>query len=508
MLHRSSVRFLLLTAGLLLAPPVFGQGVEIEPNGTCAAPQELGAVALPFTLEGELEPAPDVDFYAVEVPPGTWIQIDLQGEGSGAGTLPVPMLAALDSACELLAAHAYDNGTDARMVIQGPADGRLVIAATEYWDYDLVGGGPGSYRLTVSDYPAVGSVGGRLVDADTGEPLGSSYGWTYLLRCLDESCDLYDYVAWSYLGGDGRFVFTTNFWGVPLKPGRYRLWAYVYGYEELTTPPFEAFAGQDLDLGDVAVVPHRLIGSVRGRVVDGIDGFPLSGWDPPWASVHLERCEDSYCYFADWASVDDQGRFVFTPDWSLLFPGTYRLSVWANQYVPTTTPTFSVAEGEHLDLGDIGIDPLPLQIVEKTGCSHLPATGGECRFSISVRNSSRGRLRGAVWSTVAAWGTNPLYTSSTFQVGKVGTTNPQPQPFNLAAGQTSTFDFAFPVPATVQNGAYFCTTAHVGKDPTPHLDVQGSAYLFCVAKYDGALTVMSEKEGRKKLRELEGRGRS
>lgn len=509
MLPRSLVRSCLLFAlGLLAALPVAGQGTDTEPNNACAGAQPLGAISLPLTLDGALDPAPDIDFFALEVPAGApWIQIDLRGAASGNGTLLDPMVAAFDGDCNFLGINAFYYDTDARLIVPAPADGRLIVAATEYPDYELIGAGPGSYRLTVSEYTSIDSIGGRLIDAETGEPVGAGYSWMYLLHCQDEACDSYGYVAWGQADETGHFVISTDFWGIPLQPGHYRLRVYVHGYEDLTTPPFEALAGEAVDLGDVAIVPYALIGSIRGRLVDAVDGHPLSGHDSPWASVSLERCENDDCYYADWTQADDQGRFVFVSSYYLLFPGTYRLTVWADQYVPTTTATFAVGEDEHRDLGDVLVEPLPLQIVGVSGCSSIPSSGGECRFSIQVKNASRNRVRGAVWAIANAWGTNPLYTFGTFQVGKVGTTNPQPQPFNLAAGQTSTFPFALTVPGSVQDGAYVCATGYVGKNPTPHLDVQGSSHLFCISKYDGAVTLMSEKEGRKKLRELEGKRR-
>ena len=83
-------------------------GSEIEPNNTCATAQNLGAVALPFSIRGSLDTppeVPDVDYFLLAGPAGARWQADLEGALTGQGTLPDPRLGLFDSACNRI----YDN---------------------------------------------------------------------------------------------------------------------------------------------------------------------------------------------------------------------------------------------------------------------------------------------------------------------------------------------------------------------------------------------------------------
>ena len=62
-------------------------GPEIEPNNVCSAPQNLGTVTLPFTIDGSLDGSPlptgDVDFFRVAGTPNAAVRVDLEGQATG-----------------------------------------------------------------------------------------------------------------------------------------------------------------------------------------------------------------------------------------------------------------------------------------------------------------------------------------------------------------------------------------------------------------------------------------
>src|SRR5919106_1489171 len=102
---KSIAGWLLLAALFIVVPTARAQGVEVEPNSSCASPQTLSTVAFPYTLTGSLDtpPAtPDIDFYRFTATPGDLIRIDLAGQAVYPFTLSGPLLAALDSSCTAL----------------------------------------------------------------------------------------------------------------------------------------------------------------------------------------------------------------------------------------------------------------------------------------------------------------------------------------------------------------------------------------------------------------------
>jgi hypothetical protein len=90
---------------------------------TCFTAQDVGPVALPFTLEGGLIPTiqtpMDIDFFRFTDTPGSIVRVDLEGQDTEQGTLEDPLLGAWDSACNLFAQN--DASASSRLRI-GVAD--------------------------------------------------------------------------------------------------------------------------------------------------------------------------------------------------------------------------------------------------------------------------------------------------------------------------------------------------------------------------------------------------
>jgi hypothetical protein len=239
----------------------FAQAVEVEPNDPCVIAQDVGQidVTAAFSLQGSLD-IPDVDFFRFSATPGAQVTANLEGEATGAGTLPNPLLGLFDTDCNLLTSnHDSGFGLNSRLLFDVPADGVFVLAATEADDFDFTGNGfqSGTYQLTFSPPPpSIGSISGRIVDARTGEPLPGNeppFALADLFRCEGDDC--FEFVNSQSADGEGRFRFERDFEGQPLDVGIYEVRAFAEEYEQAETDPFEVGEGEDVDIGDVPLEP-------------------------------------------------------------------------------------------------------------------------------------------------------------------------------------------------------------------------------------------------------------
>ncbi len=436
---------------VLLALPSITLGQETEPNNTCLDAQDVDTPILPFTIAGSLdsvEGAPDIDFFRITGVPGDLVRADHQGASSGKGTLGDPFLGLFDGDCNLISLNDDTVGLDSRLIFTVPVDGTYVLAATYCCDSEFLGGGQGTYQLTVSPLQIADSISGHLVNArdETSLPGDSPpFAFVQLFRCTDGSC--FEFVGFQQADNNGNFRFDSDINGNPLFAGTYQLQATANGFD-LTTELFDVLENQALNLGDIALQPFSLIGSVSGRLVDALDGAPLSGFGPPFARADLERCEEFGCFPVAGGQPDEQGLFRFEGVFFGLPPGRYRVSAFAEDYQPTTTDQFDVGEFEDIDVGDIGLTPFPIQFGSIEACE-IPPGGALCEYGIELRNRGPGRFKGEAWSTVDFYPNEFPYRSSRFQVGRVGTSNPMPVRLNLRTGQTVSLRFQLDVPGNV-----------------------------------------------------------
>lgn len=500
--------FFILISFFTLMPLGFAQGEDVEPNNPCPAAQDFGFVDLPFSVSGNLDPIGDVldiDFFRFTGIPGDLVQADHQGAATGAGTLGDPLLGFFDGDCNLIDLNDDTGTSDSRLFFFVPENGEYILAATAFPDYSFAGFGEGSYLLTLSAPQLIDSIRGRLVDASDGiTPLSGdspTYAWAQLFRCSDGFCS--EYIGYQQADLDGNFYFESDSFGPVLLAGSFQIQAWANGYEYHMSEPFDVLENEALDLGDIAMAPLKLIGQVSGRLVDAQDGSPINGFGPPWASVVLERCDEYGCGGVSGLQPDDLGNFRFDGVLYQLPPGTYRVTADAEGYQQTTTSAFDLAESENIDLGDIGMMPNQLQFGEVTACQTLQA-GGKCEFGIELRNRGPGRFKGQVWGLVEFYTSYPPL-SSRFQVGKLGMTNPMPERVNLQVGQAVSMRFQLNVPKDVPGNSVVCAFAAVGADPAPQFHSLGERFLFCGATQLGQFELLSEKDGRKRLRELKGK---
>jgi hypothetical protein len=143
-----------------------------------------------------------------------------------------------------------------RLTLVVPLDGIIVLGVTEFPDFGFTGGGHGGYELTVAPFEEIGSISGRLVDAVSGLPLDGTQDFflsVQLYRCNGSDCS--NSVVSSSTGPDGRFRFTTASSGLPLEAGTYKIEASATEYHLAETEPFPVGAGENKDIGDLALEP-------------------------------------------------------------------------------------------------------------------------------------------------------------------------------------------------------------------------------------------------------------
>jgi len=483
---------------------------EEEPNNPCMDAQVLDSVQLPFSISGSLdstETEPDVDFFRVSGAAGQYVSITLEGAATGMGTLGDPFLGYFDADCQLIAVSDDYGGTvNSRLSVQLPDGGDYVLGASQCCDSEFLGGGTGSYVLTVLEAPGIEQISGRVVDADALVPLpGDSPPFAFVW--------LIAWNEWGYLWivsqptmPDGTFVFTSTSIGDPLEAGTYLLYISAQGYDFTYTDTFEVNEGESMDLGDVLLSPIELIGSVSGRLVDARQGWPLPGNSPPYAFAVLERQEE-WGWYPVVGNIysDEQGMFVIDGITYGVRPGVFRVMVYADDYYPLATESFELGSKESADLGDLPLMPLPIAFSEVTGCNMLPA-GEACDFSVKILNRGIGRYRGEAWSIVQYIPQTFPNRGSTFQIGRAGVRNPNPLRINLAEDGWTTLKFRLEIPEFVPADSWICVFANVGRDPRPQFNAAGDRMLFCATtQTDGSLSRLSHKESKHLLRELKSR---
>ncbi|NHN35742.1 hypothetical protein G8764_00360 [Pseudomaricurvus alcaniphilus] len=508
----------LLRILLMLVTMVYGATAaalaidEAEPNNPCFAAQQIGAFDFPTTVTGSLDSIPeqpDVDFFQFQGVAGQAVVVDLEGVATGAGSLSDPFLGLFNSECALLAINDDGgSGLNSRFSFNLPDDGVFVLGVTTCCDSGFIGGGQGSYTLTVDELLTITSIDGRLVNANSGEPLPGAelpYALAHLLRCNGEVCD--ELIGSQQVGTGGEFSFQSDQFGNPLAATTYQIQAVAFGYENFTSAPFATLPEVVNSVGDLGLLPLQVVGSISGRLVDALSADPLPGNIPPYPIVYLERCEEFGCFIVAGFSPDDAGEFRFDGITYNLSPATYRLSANAEGYQQSVSAQMPVAAFEHADFGDFPLTPLPIQFGAIQPCV-IPPGGGLCEYSIDVRyRGTARRFRGEAWSTVEFY-RPPTYQVTRFQVGRNGVENPNPQRLNLGQGQTETLTFQLDIPADVPDFSTVCGYIAVGQGRNAQFNSGGDRFIFCSSTQGGALVPMSEKEGRKHLKNIKERRES
>ncbi len=266
-----------LSTSLLLATSSFADpSLEVEPNNTCLTALEVPGTAPPGTVLGQLSNTDGdigVDFFLFRLVPGQSVRVDLQGQGSGNGTLSDPYLGLFGSGCNLLNSNDDSRGLDSSLRFQVPTDGVIVLAATSCCDSNFAGGHGswGSYVLSLSELqPPIESITGRVVDRIHGQVLsGEAPYWTSVTLRTPED----EWIASSQVDQNGQFTFRVDDEGQPIEPGTYTVYAEAYHYKERSSDPFDVDVGGYWDVGEIALVPP----AVTFTDVQACDFIPPEG---------------------------------------------------------------------------------------------------------------------------------------------------------------------------------------------------------------------------------------
>jgi hypothetical protein len=499
--HHISAAFL-LTLGLACGmSPAHAQTVpatDAEPNNSCAAAQDLSTATFPVTIPGRIE-ASDVDFYRFTGTPGSRITIDQKS--SGTQPLGDPLMAVYSGNCAtLLALDDYSGGYwDAQITLTVPESGSFVVAASAYPDYELTGSiwNEGTYTLSITPLTLAQGVVGRVIDALTGAPVSASVMLTY---CPGNYC-IQD-VGYAYTGATGEFRFEEGSYSLygMLRTGQYRIRIVANNYEEVQDRTIHLAEGELLNLGDVALTPLPAVGSIRGRAVDSLTGAPLPGRAAPYAEAYLLYCPQNYtyCWTERYGDVDAQGYFKFeSNNVSPLRPGTYYVQVNADQYQNGQSARFDVADQQHADIGNVGLESFPVRVNLTQSCGGaVPTTGGTCNFTVKISNGMPTRLHGESWSTIRANGLASAVAGTTFQADK-------PQVLNLAPGASVNLPFSFFVPGEARDGTYICVETYASQ--RPHLfNTLGHNDVFCLRKGGQGFTLVPENQKRNAVKAAKG----
>lgn len=503
MFHARLLRFAsasLVALGIALAgSPAQAQTPEVEPNSSCLSAQNLTG-GLPVTVTGSLDTppdTPDVDFYRVVATPGDLIQIELRGESSGGGTLYDPFLGIQSSTCGYLAYDDDGGGSlDSRVEVTVPADGVLMIAATSVWDWELSGTGSyaGTYTLRVSRVTLAEGLGGRIIDANTGAALPQALIW--LKKCEDTGC--WQYAGYAFSRADGTFRFEPGNYSLYdniLRAGEYQIVVFAGdAYDSYEGAPFQLLAGQDLDLGNVGMLPVPVVGSISTRLVDAVTGAALSGEASPFARAELQSCDTGYCWTIRQSDADAQGHVTFLSNQnSPLRPGSYRIVAFADQYEATLGAEFEVTANQHYAFGDFAVKSYPVRLHLLQACSSVPSTGGDCPFIVRVTNGNPSKLHAETWSLVRSFGPYWSDQGTEFQAGR--------KTVSLLPGASTDVSFNFNVPATLKDGTTICSrvlTSH----KTNNFEAIGQRSLFCIAKVGQTFQQMPDKARRELLKKV------
>ena len=242
----------------------------------------------------------------------------------------------------------------------------------------------------------------------------------------------------------------------------------------------------------IAAAP-AFIGSISGRTVDAVTGDPLPGDVPPFAAAVLLRCEEVGCFELNSAQVDSEGRFQFQHRLHQSAFGSRNLSGLGVRGPISTRPDdpFEVGEGEDRDVGDIPLQPFPVQFSEIHPCEDLSLQGGICSYSVKVANRTATKLDGAIWTIVTAGGIRSRIDFTVFQ-----TANPRKVKLSSMASRVVRFDFA--VPDTVRDGAFICADVFIGEDRAePFFNTIGARNLFCITKGSAGFAMVAENQAQK-----------
>jgi len=211
----------------------------------------------------------------------------------------------------------------------------------------------------------------------------------------------------------------------------------------------------------------------------------------PFALFVLQRCEGGVCTQVSARPLDVDGRTRIERDGTSqrIVPGTFQLVVLADHCEIASSDLFAVAEGQHIDVGDIAVEPPAIGLTEVQACTNLQPQGGTCRYSVRIRNDSDRPLSGLVRS-LGMVSPFTAFEAST-QPGDRGARRAR---VTLDPSESTRVAFSIALPPSAPEGTLLCPFVELGLDPAPLFDSARSARLFCIVKSGPAFRVLSAEE--------------
>lgn len=236
-----------------------------DPNALCLNnSQAIGSLTLPLVLEDELQGDPvenRLDFFSFEAAPGTLLEVRMEGQTGGAGTLNDPFLGLFDNQCRLLALNDDFRSLNSFLRFAVPDSGVFTLAAAKYPDSEFNGSSgsssSGSYRLSLEQaQPLIESISVRITDLITREPVRGDtdpFGFVELYRCNGGDCD--QFVAAFNSNSEGRVTFNGTFSGLGLSAGTYLLRAGATDYGSNESGRFIVTGNEAFEVWDITLAP-------------------------------------------------------------------------------------------------------------------------------------------------------------------------------------------------------------------------------------------------------------
>ena len=350
---------------------------------------------------------------------------------------------------------------------------------TYYFQVGALVGDLGGVAFGLSELTAIT---GRVTDAVTHLPLPGDippFALVSLLWVCGDNC--LSLVSSLPTSSDGRFRFD-NYGSLG---GTYLIEVSAGAYETKRFGPFE-FNGANLEVGDLAIAPLPTIGSISGRLVDAVTGKPIAQVFP--AFVQLFRCTDDNCFeLVNSLVPDSQARFRFESDSSgnPLTAGTYQIWSSAEQYQQKITDPFIVGEGMHETLGNLSLTSFPVRFSDVKPCADIPASGGECVFTVRIWHGLATKFSGKTWSMVNASLPESTVGTSDFQLNV-------PKVLKLDRGQSRVVRFRFNIPGSSNPAtASICPRVFVGRGNSFRFNTVGFTELFCVLRNPQGLSIVT-----------------
>ena len=242
---------------------------------------------------------------------------------------------------------------------------------------------------------------------------------------------------------------------------------------------------------ELAQSPAR-IGSISGRMIDAAGDFPLPGGIHPNGFILLDFCTPDGCFPATNQRADASGRVRFVLDQvnRPLLAGDYVLTALADGYTPIRR-TLRVGEDEHVDVGDLPLDPQPVGVSDVRTCTELPIQGGVCEFSARIRNNSNAPLAVTAHSVVLDSRSQVRFEASTSRSGAEA----RRARLRIPPSGSAPVAFSFDVPS-FNGDSFICVQLFVGYEPAPFFNNARSIDLFCVVKGARGLNALDAQASR------------